>query len=285
MATSQQVRDATDESTGREITVGGLRIHYNDLGTGDPILCIHGGGPGANSWSNFRSNLQDLALGHRVLMLDMPGWGRSELPDNVEEGPLLAYMANVIRGFLDNLDLDRVDIIGNSMGGQFALKLAIESPERVKHLVVIGSSPTKAIAIQAQPIEAIGNIVRFYRGEGPSLEKMELLLRSLVWDQTMIDTDVIRERFEAATTDEAMRQLQPRMKLQAEDLYFDLEKNVVPTLIVWGIDDKGGALEVALIMLRRFQDARLHLFQRCGHWAQIEHREEFGRVVLNFFLQ
>ena len=92
-----------------------------------------------------------------------------------------------------------------------------------------------------------------------------------------------RERFEAATTDYAMRQLQPRMKLKAEDLYFELEKNTVPTLIIWGIDDKGGALEVGLIMLRRFQDARMHLFQRCGHWAQVEHREEFDRVVLDFF--
>ena len=281
MATVEELRAGTEESTSKSVKVNGMNVHFNEAGTGDPILCIHGGGPGATGWSNFKQNIQDMALSNRMLMIDMPGWGRSDFDPGDKH--YLDFSAGVLRGFLDALGIGKVDIVGNSMGGQAGLMLAIQSPERVKHLVLIGSQPTSTITIQAQPLEALNNIVKYYQGDGPSVDKMRTLAHSLVYDQGLITEETVRERYEASVTPEALEQAARRGKQPREDLYFELQKNTVPTLILWGIEDKGGALEVGLLMLRRFQNARMHIFQRCGHWAQVEHREEFDRVVLDFF--
>ena len=280
MTTVAEIGSVTDENSRNSVAVDGLKVSYNEVGVGDPIICIHGGGPGASGWSNFRTNLQDLALNHRVLLFDMPGWGRSEF--NGSDEPWHDFQSRMLAGFMDALDIDAADFIGNSMGGQSVIKLAINSPERVKHLVMIGSQPTRAISIQAQPLEALNNIAKYYRG-GPSPEKMRVLVESLVHDSSWLTDEMVMERYEVSATPEALRQAELRTKQPRADLYFELEKITVPTLMFWGIDDKGGALEVGLLMLRRLKNARMIIFQNCGHWAQVEKREEFDRAVLDFF--
>ena len=145
MATVQELRAVTDESTSKEVLAGGLRIHYNEVGTGDPIICIHGGGPGATSWSNFKGNIQDLALNNRVLLFDMPGWGRSDFPDDAVDKEFIGWIGGVLSDFMDALGIDSADVIGNSMGGQAALGLALAHPEKVKHMVMIGSQPSSVM--------------------------------------------------------------------------------------------------------------------------------------------
>jgi 4,5:9,10-diseco-3-hydroxy-5,9,17-trioxoandrosta-1(10),2-diene-4-oate hydrolase len=280
MTTLEEISAVTDENSGRTVIVKGLKIHYNEVGTGDPIICIHGGGPGATSWSNFRGNLQDLALDHRVVLFDMPGWGRSEY--NGSDEPWHDFMSDMLEAFMDALDLEAADFIGNSMGGQAIIKLAINRPERVKHLVMIGSQPTRTIAVQAEPLEGLSNIAKYYR-DGATPEKMRTLVESLVHDSSWLTEDIITERYLESSTPEALRQFELRSKQPRLDLYFDLEKITVRTLLIWGINDKGGALEVGLLMLRRLKDARMQIFQNCGHWAQVEKREEFDRLVLDFF--
>lgn len=280
MTTLQEIAAVTDENSSKHVLVNGLNVHYNDIGTGEPIICIHGGGPGATSWSNFRGNLQDLALNNRILLFDMPGWGRSEF--NGSETPWHDFQSDMLLGFMDALGLVNADFIGNSMGGQSVIKLAINHPERVKHLVMIGSQPTRAITVQAEPLEGLNNIARYYRG-GATPEKMRTLVESLVYDSSWLTDETVMERYRVSTTPEALRQAELRAKQPRHDLYFELEKITVPTLLVWGINDKGGALEVGLLMLRRLKDARMHIFQNCGHWAQVEKREEFDRLVLEFF--
>jgi 4,5:9,10-diseco-3-hydroxy-5,9,17-trioxoandrosta-1(10),2-diene-4-oate hydrolase len=280
MTTLEEISAVTDENSGRTVIVKGLKIHYNEVGTGDPIICIHGGGPGATSWSNFRGNLQDLALDHRVVLFDMPGWGRSEY--NGSDEPWHDFMSDMLEAFMDALDLEAADFIGNSMGGQAIVKLAINRPERVKHLVMIGSQPTRTITVQAEPLEGLSNIAKYYR-DGATPEKMRTLVESLVHDSSWLTEDIITERYLESSTPEALRQFELRSKQPRLDLYFDLEKITVRTLLIWGINDKGGALEVGLLMLRRLKDARMQIFQNCGHWAQVEKREEFDRLVLDFF--
>ena len=274
------LKELTEESTSRYVQAGPVRIHYNEVGTGDPILCIHGGGPGATSWSNFKGNIQDLARNHRLVMMDMPGFGKSDNP--VVEKEWLTFTAKVIKDMLEALEIDSLDIIGNSMGGQAAVKLAIDYPEKVKHLVVIGSQPAQAATIQALPLEALRNIAEYYQGEGPTMDKMRTLIKSLVYDASFLTDEVLRERYEASTTPAQMERAK-RPRPAPQDLYLELGQNKASTLIIWGQDDKGGALEVGLLMLRKFPNARMHIFQRCGHWAHVERREEFDRIVLDFF--
>ena len=69
---------ATEQGTSRDVQAAGIRVHYNEVGAGQPIIMIHGAGPGASSWSNFRGNVDAFAAGHRALLVDMPQYGGSE---------------------------------------------------------------------------------------------------------------------------------------------------------------------------------------------------------------
>ncbi len=272
---------AKEEQTGHFVEVDGIKLHFNDVGEGKPVLCIHGGGPGASAWSNFKQNIPAMCdSGDRMLMLDMPGYGNSEFEDGLEED-FFDYMGHLLDDFLNAIDVrEKVDLIGNSLGGQAALGLELYNPERTKHLVLIGSQPTSAgIVIQPQPQEALHNIINYYQGEGPSMDKMRRLVESLLYNPSQVNEETLTERFEASRDPGQMRLL----GLPRRDLYTDLTNIAVPTLLVWGHEDKGGALEVGLQMLKRMQNARMHIFQRCGHWAQVEHQQEFEQIVVNFF--
>lgn len=261
-------------------SAGSIRIHYHEAGSGNPLICIHGAGPGATGWSNFKGNFAELARHFRTILIDMPQYGKSDKP--VIESGRLAFLAKTVRDFMDALGIQRSHFVGNSMGGQAALKLAIDYPDRIDRLVVIGSSPLKAGSIfQPMPLEAIRNIREYYQGEGPSLAKMRRLLESLVSNAGVVTDDLVQERFEASIEPEIVA-INKKPSAEAEDLYFELPRVKARTMLVWGQDDRAGALDVGLLMLRRIPDARLYLFARCGHWAQVEHREEFNRVVLEF---
>jgi pimeloyl-ACP methyl ester carboxylesterase len=184
---------------------------------------------------------------------------------------------------MEALDIKRAHFIGNSMGGQAALKLAIDYPDKVDRLAVIGSAPIKAGSIfQPMPLEGIRNIRNYYRGDGPSVGRMRQVLESLVSNTSLITDDIVQERYEASIDPETLEVFK-KPPAEAEDLYFELGKVRAKTLLAWGQDDRAGALDVALLMLRLLRDGRLYVFPRCGHWAHVEHRDEFNRVALQFF--
>ncbi|HXV79605.1 MAG TPA: alpha/beta hydrolase [Candidatus Binatia bacterium] len=269
------------EPAGMFAQAGNIRIHYHEFGNGSPLICIHGAGPGATAWSNFKGNVDELSKNFRTILIDMPQYGKSDKP--YIEGARLSFLARTIRDFMDTVGIKRANFLGNSMGGQAALKLAIDYPERAERIAVIGSSPIKVGSIfQPMPLEGIRAIRNFYRGDGPTPAKMRQVLESLVYDTSLVTDDLVQERFEASTDPEIV-ELFKKGTPDSEDLYFELANVKSKTLLLWGQDDKAGALDVALLMLRRLPDGRLYLFPRCGHWAQVDHRDEFNRVVLEFF--
>jgi 2-hydroxy-6-oxonona-2,4-dienedioate hydrolase/4,5:9,10-diseco-3-hydroxy-5,9,17-trioxoandrosta-1(10),2-diene-4-oate hydrolase len=263
----------------RFVKAGEIKIHYLEGGSGYPLICLHGGGPGAGGWSNFKGNFEAFSRHYRTFLADLPQFGKSDKP--MVESNWLAFSARVFRDFMDALKIPKAHFIGNSMGGQVAIKLAIDYPERVDRLVVIGSTPVKSTIFQPMPLEAIRNIFSYYQGEGPSPVKMRQLIESLVHNHAFINAELIQERYEASVAPELIKLFKDYFP-PLEDLYAELDKVKAKALIVWGQDDRAGALDVGLLMLRRFQDARLYIFSKCGHWAQVEHRDEFNRVVMEF---
>ena len=271
---------STEEPIGKFAKAGDVKVHYHEFGTGYPLICIHGAGPGATAWSNFRGNVGEFSKHYRAILMDMPQYGKSDKP--IIQGGRLAFLARVVRDFMETLDIKRAHFVGNSMGGQATLKLAIDYPDRVDRVVVIGSTPIKAGSIfQPLPLEGIRHIRNYYRGDGPSLDKMRHVLESLVCNTSLISEELVQERYQASIDPEVV-ELFKKPAAEAEDLYFELCKVRAKTLLAWGQDDRAGALDVALLMLRLLGDGRLYVFPRCGHWAQVEHRDEFNRIVLQF---
>lgn len=270
----------TVEPPARTVRVGELEISYHEVGSGPPLLMLHGTGPGASGWSNFRLTAPAFADRYRVIVPDLPRYGRSsKVPIR---GPRLTVLSGIMAEFLEAIDVTAPSIIGNSMGGQVAMKLGIDRPDLVRRLTVIGSPPLGPSVMGPSPAEAIRLIEGYYRGSGPSIEKMRQLLSALVYDQSRVTDDIVRERYEQSTDPDTIKANAGPM-WEKESLEGQLGRLTAPVLIVWGQDDRAAPLDIALRMVRELPDARLLVFSRCGHWAQVEHAAEFNRVVGSFF--
>lgn len=258
---------------------GDIKIHFGERGTGEPVICLHGTGPGSDGWSNFRSNVGALSSQFRVILPDLPRFGRSDKV--VVREPRLTFLSRVVRAFMDSLGLERAHVVGNSMGGQTAMKLAIDHPERVRKLVLVAPAAVGFSLFTPMPTEAVAQIANYYKDEGPTLEKMSRLLRALAYDANFVTDDMIRERFEASIDPEVI-EVNAGPHWARQSLEGEVERCGAPTLLVWGQQDRATALDVGLLLLAKLPDARLHVFSRCGHWAQAEHAEEFNRLALDF---
>ena len=192
----------SEASTSKYAMAGDVKIHYNEIGTGPAIICLNGAGPGASSWSNFQHNVEAFARDHRVLLVDMPQYGKSaKIPIAY---PKLTNLARIMRDFMDAIGLEKAHFVGNSFGGQAALKTAIDYPDRVGHLVMIGSAPVSYSLFSPQPVEGVKLIGGYYKDGGPSIEKMRKVLTTLVFDASRITDEVVRERYEASIDPETV---------------------------------------------------------------------------------
>lgn len=272
----------SEADTSKYAKVGGVRTHYNEVGDGPKtMICLHGGGPGASSWSNFANNIEAFAAGYRVLLVDLPQFGKSD--KFVIEGPRLTIVAGMLADFMDELGIETACFVGNSYGGQVAIKLAIDIPDKVKRLVVIGSAPVVHSLFSPMPLEGIKMIGGYYRGAGgPSFEKMKAIATTLVYDASNVTDDMIRERYEASIAPDAI-EVNSGPPPARQDLTAEFPKVKAPTLVVWGMEDRFGALDIGLLMTRAFQNAEMHIFSKCGHWAQVEFAQEFNELIVSFF--
>lgn len=264
---------------GHFVQAGQVRVHYGEAGEGHPVICLHGTGPGAHAWANFRLNAGALADRYRTLLVDLPRFGRSEKV--VVQGPRLDFLAGVMRDMMDVLGIERAHFVGNSLGGQVAIKLAIDAPERVGRTVLVAPAPIGHSVFVPMPTETVRMIADYYAGTGPSYEKMRLLMRSLVYDPASLSEDMIRERYQASVDPEVIAANKgPHWAHQS--LEHELDRARCPTLLVWGQDDRASPLDHGLVMLRKMPRARLYVLARCGHSVQLERAEEFNRLAVDF---
>lgn len=271
---------AVTAPTGKFVQAGGVRLHYHELGSGYPLICLHGAGPGASSWSNFKHNIGAFSERYRTMLVDMPQYGRSEKV--VIKGGRLTFTARVLGDFMQELGLEKAHFVGNSMGGQVCMRMAIDTPHRVDRMAVIGASPISFSVFAPTPVEGVRLIREYYKGnDGPTRSKMRWLLESLVYDRSRVTDEAVEERY-AASIDPESVELFTKTPPQNEDLFADLDRISAPTLVIWGQEDRFGALDVGLHLIKRLQNARMFVFPRCGHWAHVEHAEEFNELVLDF---
>ena len=273
-----------EEETSKSITGDGVRIHYNDMGDSqDVIIMLHGSGPGATGWSNFNRNVDALSTRHRVICVDLPGWGKSE--PRAKGVELLSWYTEKLITFMDQLDIPKASFIGNSLGGSIALKLTIENPERVKKLVMMGCPAGFRLFGEART-PAITDILTFYDGDGPSMERLRSFSDKFVFDQSHITDELLNMRLKAALTPSIVEN--PPMRFgqgdSVEPLWRHPSLGVLPhdVLLIWGREDKVIPLDIGMTLLSIIPKAQLHVFPQCGHWAQWEHADRFNTLVCNF---
>ncbi|MGV0717087.1 alpha/beta fold hydrolase [Mycolicibacterium sp. XJ662] len=271
----------------REIQTPSGALRYYDAGTGPVLLFLHGSGPGVTGWRNFHGVLPAFAEHFRCLILEFPGFGVS---DDFGGHPMITAQGAVVP-FLDALNVERVDIVGNSMGGGVGINFAIHNPDRIGRLVTIGGIGTNIFS--PGPSEGIRLLQEFT--EDPTRQRLVDWLNSMVYDQSLVTEQLIEERWQLATdpdTLEAARRMygkkafaQMMAMMKAADLPMPwalMHKVSAPTLLTWGRDDRVSPLDMALIPMRTIPNAELHVFPNCGHWAMIEAKEAFESAVLAF---
>ncbi|WP_326595858.1 alpha/beta fold hydrolase [Streptomyces sp. NBC_01803] len=269
--------------------IDGKKVFVAETGDGPPVLLLHGGGPGASGASNYSRNIRELAKKHRVIVPDLPGYGRSG--KGVDGGDPFGYLADHIRGLLDRLGLDKAHLVGNSYGGACALRLALDTPERVDRMVLMG--PGGIGTTRALPTRGLNSLLNYYAGSGPSREKLEKFIRQyLVFNAADIPDAVIDERYAASIDPEVVaspplrRPSGPNAPRTLWRMDFTRDKRLarlpVPTLVLWGAQDKVNRPSGGRMLADRLPNGDLYVVANTGHWVQFERAELFNRLCADF---
>ncbi|HEU4625715.1 MAG TPA: alpha/beta fold hydrolase [Steroidobacteraceae bacterium] len=270
-------------NTSKIANVNGKPIHYLDVGEGEPVVLVHGGGPGASGGSNYSRNIDALSARYRVIVPDLPGYGRSD--KGKISGPRYAAYSAALVGLLDVLGIPRAHFVGNSLGGGASIKTALEAPERIGKLVLMGPAGLVS-AYTRVPTEGARLIFQYYGGDGPSREKLKAFLDIMIYDPSNLTPQLIEERYQASVTPELLAN-PPLGRGEVpvlEELWRDPRLATLPhdTLILWGREDRVNPPYTADILMSQIPNAQLVTFTRCGHWVQWEKADAFNTIVSAF---
>jgi 4,5:9,10-diseco-3-hydroxy-5,9,17-trioxoandrosta-1(10),2-diene-4-oate hydrolase len=279
--------ELTFESTSRYAQVrDDMRLHYHEAGTGNDqtIVLLHGGGPGASSWSNFSRNIAVLAQRFHVLAVDQPGYGLSD--KHTEHEQYNRYSATALKGLFDQLGLGRTALVGNSLGGGTAVRFALDYPELAGRLVLMGPGGLSVNLFAPDPTEGVKLMGRF--SVEPTRENLEKFLRVMVFNQKLITPELVEERFESASTPASLAATKAMGKsfsgadFELGMMWREAYRLRQRVLLIWGREDRVNPLDGALVALKTIPRVQLHVFGQCGHWAQLEKFDEFNRLTIDF---
>jgi 2-hydroxymuconate-semialdehyde hydrolase len=265
----------------RSIVAGGIETNYHDVGSGAPVLLIHGSGPGVTAWANWRLVLPELSKTRRAIAPDMVGFGYTERPAGIQYSTD-GWVDHAI-GLLDALGIEQTDLIGNSFGGAIALALAIRHPQRVRRLVLMGSV---GVPFTITPgLDAVW-------GYEPSIKVMRGLLDLFAFDRGLVNDELAELRYQASIRpgfQESFAAMFPAPRQRWVDAMAsnldDIKAVAHETLLIHGRDDQIIPLENSLQLHQLINRSQLHTFGRCGHWVQIEHAARFSRLVVDFLAE
>ncbi len=254
----------------------GYEMHYLEEGRGPPVVFVHGSGPGVNAYSNFAPNYRVVAAaGYRTVLPDMIGFGWSSKPTGIDY--TLELFESTLREFLDQKEIRRCVLIGNSLGGAISMKFAIDHPERVERLVLMGPGGIESRETYFK-MPGIQKMVSQFVGSGFDKAGLRKLLELLSYDPKFVTDELLEERFNVLQT-------QPKdvlSRMLINDLSPELWKIKCPVLGFWGVEDQFCPSSGHEKILKAVPDSRFILYARVGHWAMIERAEEFNRYVLEF---
>jgi 4,5:9,10-diseco-3-hydroxy-5,9,17-trioxoandrosta-1(10),2-diene-4-oate hydrolase len=280
----------------RWVTVNGSPVNVIELGAGrssgdqdaaaQPLVFVHGL---SGSWPNWLEQLPVFAAQHRVIALDLPGFGHSPMPR--EEISIAGY-ARLLEGLLDQLEIDAAAVVGNSMGGFIGAELAISFPQRVERLVLVSAAGLSTYG-ERRAERAL-----------PSLRRLErVLAATTAWFASQSDTVARRPRLREATMKlvvahpgrlpgvlaaEQMRGAGKPGFMQALAAVLDyhvrerLEEIACPTLIVWGDRDRLISVRDADVFEQLIPRSRKVIFQNTGHMAMLERPAAFNALLEEF---
>ena len=267
---------------GQRIRTGAFHSNVHNLGSGFPVLLLHGSGAGVSAWANWRLLLPVLARTRRVIAPDLLGFGYTDRPADPTDNAhyRMEHWVQQAVDLLDTLGIAQADLVGNSFGGALALALAIKHPQRVRRLVLMGSVGV--------PFELTPGLDAAW-GYTPSLANMRALLDIFAFDRSRVTDELAQLRYQASIQSgfqESFAAMFPAPRQRWVEAMQSPEAAIraLPheTLVVHGREDAVIPLSNSLLLSQWITRAQLHVFGQCGHWTQIEHAARFAQLVENF---
>jgi len=266
---------------GKSIDVDGIQTNYHEHGEGDPVILLHGSGPGVTAWQNWQGILPRLGKTHRVLAPDIVGFGFSPLPEG--EKPGIKLWTRHLAGFIEAMGLKRVTLVGNSFGGSLALGMMAFHSDKVHSLILMGTP-----AGEFEQTQGLASSRSFE----PSMDAMRAMMRAFPYDPSIVTDEAVAARLrvaEISSGKETIRKLQPGEDQGAKGPRIvkaiplqQLDAIDVPVLILHGREDMMIPLQVAVRMHQHLKRSQMHVFGQCGHWVQLEREDEFLEQVRGF---
>lgn len=265
-------------TSSRYTVVGGHEIHLAEIGSGEPVVFLHGSGPGASGASNFRGNINAFVeAGYRVILPDLIGYGASSKPEGIDY--TLDLFVETVADALKQHGVGSAHMVGNSLGGGIAIQIALDNPEFVSSLVLMAPG---CIAEQASyfTMPGIAKMKSSFGSPEFNLEEQRGLVRNLLhpdWEDRIPD-ELVAERFEVART-------QPKdvlARMKTPNLGPRLSELGCPIFVMWGLDDEFCPASHGPMFLDACKDIRLLTFGRTGHWVQVERESEFNSYTTGF---
>lgn len=264
---------------GERVDVAGIGTNYIVAGSGDPLILIHGSGPGVTAFANWRGVIPDLSKQFHCFAPDTLGFGYTDFPAEIDGFDMERWVAHLV-GFMDALDIPKAHFIGNSYGGALTLALAVRHPDRVGRIVLMG-----AAGLEFDLTPGLAEVW----GYQPSLEAMRQLMKTFAFDPDLVKEEIVKSRFDASVrpgAQEAFASLfpEPRQRWLRELATPEDKLRALPhhTLLVHGREDVIVPYECSVRFHQLIANSELHVFGRCGHWTQIERRERFVELVIPF---
>ena len=272
----------------RWVTIDGRRVNLIELGSGSPVVFIHGL---SGSWQNWLEQVPVFARDHRVIAFDLPGFGASEMP---REKITISGYGRFVAALLDELGVSAAAVVGNSMGGFIGIELAIRFPERVERLVLVSAAGLsieylrneRALAV----LNALGNRLAAYSGWVAS--RSDTLARRPVARRAIFGIVAHRpDRLPGPLVAEQVRGSGKPGFIPALDALTDypirdrLGEIACPTLIVWGSEDKLVPARDADEFARLIPNSRKVVWPQTGHVAMLERPEAFNALVQAFLAE
>ena len=275
-----------------KLQTGSFTTHCEHSGGdhAETILFLHGSGPGVTAWSNWQFALPALADRFQCLAPDLAGFGATEHPHSPPTGMRrwMRLWVDQCLALLDASQLEKVHLVGNSMGGAIALHLLMEAPERFERVVLMGP-----IGTPHKITPELDRLWGFY--DDASVKLFRGIIRWFVYDDTFIASQldtIAQTRFEAAMKPDVQRSYKAMFPAPRQTVIDEL---VVPelalrrmdhsVLLVHGRDDKIVPMETSLYLLQHLSKVQLHVFGQCSHWTQIEFAGKFNQLLAQFFTE
>lgn len=259
----------------RLVQAGDTRLSLTDVGSGHPLVWLHGSGPGASGLSNFRLNLPAFS-DFRNIVVDHPRYGLSDRPHI--EGPLIPHSGERVLNALDTLGIDRFALVGNSFGGGVAAWIAATAPQRVSAAVLMAPGGIEPPGVPRGELPEGLQLIFTAMRDGVDRPLMERFVNTMLVNKSLATDDLIDQRLEAALRNNPEWEGIPHIG-DLSDLVADIE---APVQLLWGKDDRFVPADWSLFWLDRIDDAELHILPRCGHWLQYELRSRFNELAGEF---